>query len=141
MKPGSEGSEGSEVKKTEQFVLDAYTYTEAETRMVEILEAEGIRPFEITQITKTNLIEVIRFADCDKWFKVKVALTTVDESKGTEKEANQFMLISAEDVKDAFEKAKTHMNAVHVGYLIPSVVYQKIAEVFPIEEWTPVEVG
>lgn len=135
MKPDSEGSE---VKKTEQFVLDAYTYTEAETRMVEILEAEGIRPFEITQITKTNLVEVIRFADCDKWFKVKVSLTTVDESKGTEKEANQFLLVSADDVKDAFEKVKTHMNTVHVGYLIPSVVYQKISEVFPTEEWTPV---
>ena len=135
MKPDSEGSE---VKKTEQFVLDAYTYTEAETRMVEILEAEGIRPFEITQITKTTLVEVIRFAECDKWFKVKVSLTTVDVNKGTEKEANQYLLVSAEDVKDAFEKVKTHMNAVHVGYVIPSVVYQKISEVFPIEEWNPV---
>ena len=35
-------------------------------------------------------------------------------------------LIKGIDVKDAYEKAKTHMNAVHVGYLIPSVVYQKI---------------
>ena len=92
------------LRKTEQFVLDAYTYTEAETRMVEILEAEGIRPFEITQITKTTLVEVIRFAECDKWFKVKVSLTTVDVNKGTEKEANQYLLVSAEDVKDAFEK-------------------------------------
>ena len=135
MKPDSEGSE---VKKTEQFVLDAYTYTEAETRMVEILEAEGIRPFEITQITKTTLVEVIRFAECDKWFKVKVSLTTVDVNKGTEKEANQYLLVSAQDVKDAFEKVKTHMNAVHVGYVIPSVIYQKISEVFPIKEWNPV---
>ena len=135
MKPDSEGSE---VKKTEQLVLDAYTYTEAETRMVEILEAEGIRPFEIIQITKTTLVEVIRFAECDKWFKVKVSLTTVDVNKGTEKEANQYLLVSAEDVKDAFEKAKAHMNVVNVGYVIPSVVYQKISEVFPIEEWTPI---
>lgn len=135
MKPDSEGSD---VKKTEQFVLDAYTYTEAETRMVEVLEAEGIRPFEITQITKTNLIEVIRFAECDKWFRVKIALTTVDESKGVEKEANQYLLVSAADVRDAFDKVATHMNAVHVGYLIPSIVYQKISEVFPLEEWTPV---
>ncbi len=41
-------------------------------------------------------------------------------------------------LKDAFEKVKTHMNNVQVGYLIPSVVYQKIEEVFPIEDWTPV---
>jgi len=136
MKPNSEGSE---TKKTEQFVLDAYTYTEAETRMVEILESEGIRPYEITNITKTNIAEVIHFADCDKWFKVKVALTTVDEAKGTEKEANQFILLSAVDIKDAFEKTLKYMNAIHVGYVIPSIVYQKIEEVFPIEEWTPVD--
>ncbi|HAI00531.1 MAG TPA: hypothetical protein DCL98_03420, partial [Flavobacteriales bacterium] len=37
-------SEGAEVKKVEQFVLDAYTYTEAETRMTQICEYEGIRP-------------------------------------------------------------------------------------------------
>ena len=56
-------SEGAEVKKVEQFVLDAYTYTEAETRMTQICEYEGIRPFEITQLTKTNLIEVIRYPE------------------------------------------------------------------------------
>ena len=134
MKPDSEGTEA---KKTEQFVLDAYTYTEAETRMVEVLESEGIRPFEITQITKTTLIEVIRFAECDKWFRVKISLSTVDESKGVEKEANQYILVSATDVRDAYDKASGHMNAVKVGYIIPSVVYQKIAEVFPLEEWTP----
>ena len=110
----------------------------AETRMVEILEAEGIRPFEITQITKTTVIEVIRFAECDKWFRVKISLTTVDESKGVEKEANQYILVSAADVRDAYDKASGHMNGVKVGYIIPSVVYQKIAEVFPLEEWTPV---
>ena len=93
MKPDSEGTEA---KKTEQFVLDAYTYTEAETRMVEVLESEGIRPFEITQITKTTLIEVIRFAECDKWFRVKISLSTVDESKGVEKEANQYILVSVQ---------------------------------------------
>lgn len=135
MKPDSEGNES---KKTEQFVLDAYTYTEAETRMVEILDSEGLRPFEITQITKTTLIEVIRFAECDKWFRVKVSLSTVDESKGVEKEANQYILVSATDVRDAYDKASGHMNAVKVGYVIPSVVYQKISEVFPLEEWTPI---
>ena len=75
-------SEGAEVKKMEQFVLDAYTYTEAETRMTQICEYEGIRPFEITQLTKTNLIEVIRYPECDKWFRVKVAMTTFDADRG-----------------------------------------------------------
>jgi len=118
-------SEGAEIKKVEQFVLDAYTYTEAETRMTQICEYEGIRPFEITQLTKTNLIEVIRYPECDKWFRVKVAMTTFDADRGTEKESNQHILLSATDVRDAYDKVSQHMNQLGVGYVIPSIAFQK----------------
>ena len=131
--------EGAEVKKLEQFVLDAYTYTEAETRMTEICEYEGIRPFEITQLTKTNLVEVIRYPDCDKWFRVKVSLSSFDADKGAEKESHQHLLISASDVRDAYDKVAGHMNKLGVGYVIPSVAFQKIVEVFPQEEWQVVD--
>ena len=131
--------EGAEVKKLEQFVLDAYTYTEAETRMTKICEHEGIRPFEITQLTKTNLVEVIRYPYCDKWFRVKVSLSSFDADKGTEKESHQHLLISASDVRDAYDKVAGHMNKLGVGYVIPSVAFQKIVEVFPQEEWQVVD--
>ncbi|MDA0728901.1 MAG: DUF4494 family protein [Bacteroidetes bacterium] len=132
-------SEGGEIKKVEQFVLDAYTYTEAETRMTQICEYEGIRPFEITQLTKTNLLEVIRFPGCDKWFRVKVSLSTFDADKGTEKESSQHILLSATDVRDAYDKVAGHMNQLGVGYVIPSIAFQKIAEVFPQDEWQVVD--
>ncbi|MGY8942302.1 MAG: DUF4494 domain-containing protein [Flavobacteriales bacterium] len=127
-------SEGAEVKATESFVLDAYNYTEAETRMTEICEQEGIRPFEIIQITKSPLSEVIRFEDADKWFKIKIALTSMDEEKGVEKELNQFILLSANDVRDAYDKVSKHMSKVGIGFVIPSIAFQKITEVFPLEE-------
>jgi len=127
-------AEGAEVKATESFVLDAYNYTEAESRMTGICENEGIRPFEIVQITKSNLSEVIRFDDADKWFKVKIALTSLDEQKGVEKESYQHVLLSASDVRDAYDKVQKHMSNVGLGFVIPSVVFQKITEVFPLEE-------
>ena len=127
-------AEGAEVKATESFVLDAYNYTEAESRMTGICENEGIRPFEIVQITKSNLSEVIRFEDADKWFKVKIALTSLDEQKGVEKESYQHVLLSANDVRDAYDKVQKHMSTVGLGFVIPSVVFQKITEVFPLEE-------
>lgn len=125
-------AEGAEIKATESFVLDAYNYTEAETRMTEICEQEGIRPFEIVQITKSNLAEVIRFEDGDEWFKVKIALTNLDDGK--EKESYQHILLSAMDIRDAYDKVKKHMNTVGVGFVIPSIVFQRITEVFPLEE-------
>lgn len=127
-------AEGAEIKATESFVLDAFNYTEAETRMTGICEQEGIRPFEIIQITKSNLVEVIRFEDADQWFKVKIALTSLDEEKGSEKESYQHILLSASDIRDAYDKVRKHMSQVGVGFLIPSISYQKITEVFPLEE-------
>lgn len=126
--------EGAEIKATESFVLDAYNYTEAEARMTGICEQEGIRPFEIVQITKSPLAEVIRFEDADKWFKVKISLTTLDEERGIEKESHQYILLSANDVRDAFDKVAKHMSKVGVGYVIPAITFQKITEVFPLDE-------
>ena len=127
-------AEGAEIKATESFVLDAFNYTEAESRMTGICEQEGIRPFEIVHITKSNLVEVIRFEDADQWFKVKIALTSLDEEKGSEKESYQHILLSASDIRDAYDKVRKHMSQVGVGFLIPSISYQKITEVFPLEE-------
>lgn len=127
-------ADGAEIKATESFVLDAYNYTEAEARMTEICEQEGIRPFEIVQIAKSNLSEVIRFEDGDSWFKVKIALTSLDEQKGSEKESYQHLLISATDVRDAYDKVRKHMAKVGIGFVIPSIIFQKITEVFPLEE-------
>jgi hypothetical protein len=129
-------ADGAEVTATESFVLDAYNYTEAETRMTQICEDEGIRPFDINQITKSNFAEVIRFDDADKWFKVKIALTTFDEQKGVEKETSQYLLISANDVRDAYDKVAGHMNSLGIGYVIPAITFQKITEVFPLDEVT-----
>ena len=86
------------------------------------------------QITKSNLVEVIRFDDADQWFKVKIALTSLDEKAGKEKESYQHILLSATDVRDAYDKVRKHMSKVGVGFVIPSVIFQKITEVFPLEE-------
>ena len=64
------------------------------------------RPFEVQSITKSNYAEVVRFDTGDKWFRIKVALTSFDERSGKEKESNQFFLFSADDVKDAFDKTR-----------------------------------
>jgi hypothetical protein len=43
-------------------------------------------------------------------------------------------LLSATDVRDAYDKVRQHMSKVGVGFVIPSVIFQKITEVFPLEE-------
>ena len=80
------GVDGSEEKTTDQLLLDAYTYTEAEARLVGIVTDVCTGPFEVKSITKSNYAEVVRFDTGDKWFRVKVALTSFDERSGKEKQ-------------------------------------------------------
>ena len=110
------GADGSEEKTTDQLLLDAYTYTEAEARLVGFVTAVCSGPFEVQSITKSNYAEVVRWDTGDKWFRIKVALTSFDERSGKEKESNQYFLFSADDVKDAFDKTKEFLklSLIHI---------------------------
>ena len=68
-------------------------------------------------ITKSNYAEVVRWDTGDKWFRIKVALTSFDERSGKEKESNQFFLFSADDVKDAFDKTREFLKGSGIGFV------------------------
>lgn len=129
-----EDQHGDQKTVTEQYVLDAYNYTEAETRMIYLLEQMGARPFEVQQITKSNFSEVIRFDDADLWFKVKISFVSFDENKGEEKSSNQYYLITATDVRDAFDKVNDFLKKSINSFVIPAITYTKIVDVFPLDE-------
>jgi|GEM_PF-2785483 hypothetical protein len=125
---------GKEVKATESYLLDAYSFTEAETRIIDIM-TEMIRGnFQVVNITKSNLSEVVPDEEAEKWFKVKVALIIYDEESGKEKQSTQHVLIAANDVKDAYEKTQESMKGSVSSYVIPAVNYTKIVEVFAYTE-------
>lgn len=129
-----EDQNGGESKVTEQYLLDAYNYTEAESRMTYLLEQMGRRPYEVQQITKSNYAEVVRYDDGDLWFRVKVSFVSFDENKGEEKSSNQYFLVSAGDVRDAFDKTSDFLKSSMAGYVIPAISYTKLVDVFPLAE-------
>lgn len=127
---------GREEKATDSYVLDAHTYTEAEARITRIMMQMVQGVFMIQNIAKANYTEVIRFDDAEKWFKVKVSLVSYDEESGTEKASNHFYLMTANDVMDAYQKTSEFMRGSISGFVIPSINYTKIVDVFPLSEET-----
>lgn len=126
---------GNEGKVTEQYVLDAYNYTEAETRMMYIMdEMGGAGGYEVLQITKSNYQEVFRHEDADLWFRAKVSFVSLDEESGKEKSANQYFLLSAHDVRDCYDKIVEFMKGSISHFVIPSITYTKVVDVFPVSE-------
>ncbi|WP_442845613.1 DUF4494 domain-containing protein [Leeuwenhoekiella sp. H156] len=119
--------------KTEPFLVDAVSYTEAEKRITEEMrpflnEGEGML---ITNIKVANFAEVHPFENADRWFKSKVALIAYDENSGKERKMNQYLLVQANDVKEAYENTQHVMRDTMGEYSIPAIAESPVVDVFP----------
>jgi hypothetical protein len=66
-----------------------------------------------------------------------VAFVTFDEERGAEKESNQNFLVSAADIRDAFDKTTDFLKHTISTCVIPSINYTKLVDVFPLAEEDP----
>ncbi|RKS53662.1 uncharacterized protein DUF4494 [Gillisia mitskevichiae] len=122
---------GEQKLTTETYLLDAISFTEAEARINEEMTAYTSEEFLITNIKVANLSEVHPFENSDRWFKSKVSLIALDENSGKEKKTNVYMLVQANDVKEAFENTTQAMDNTMGEYSIPAITESPILDVFP----------
>ena len=124
---------GTQKVKTEPFLVDAISYTEAESRITQemstyISDSDEIK---ITNIKVANYAEIHPFENSDRWFKSRVSLIAYDEESGKERKTNQYLLVQANDVKEAFENTVSTMKDTMGEYTIPSISESPIMDVFP----------
>lgn len=122
---------GEQKITTEIYLLDAISFTEAESRITEEMAAYTSEEFIITNIKVANLSEIHPFENSDRWFKSKVSLIALDEKSGKEKKTNIYMLVQANDVKEAFENTTQAMDNTMGDYSIPAITESPILDVFP----------
>ncbi|MDN5211650.1 DUF4494 domain-containing protein [Fulvivirgaceae bacterium BMA12] len=126
-----ENDQGIVKEVTEPYLVDAFTYTEAESRIYELLENMISGSFIVTQISKTNINDVFYFEGFDIWYKCKIVYQVDDGDSGKEKKVTNYMLVSAENVKDAYDKLQQSLSNMLVTYNITSIIESPILEVFP----------
>ena len=131
IKHNKEAEDGLLKQVTEAFLVDAVSYTEAETRINDIAAQDMHGEWAVTQITKTNIVEVIPSEEAETWFKCKVSYSTVDGDSEKEKKINTYMLVCALHIKMAFEMIEEHFKGMLVPYDIPSITQTNIMEVYP----------
>lgn len=122
---------GEQKITTDTYLLDAVSYTEAEARISEEIKAYTTEEFRIMNIKVANFSEVHPFENSDRWFKAKVSLIALDEESGKEKKTNIYLLVQANDVKEAFENTTTAMAETMGDYTISSITESPILDVFP----------
>ena len=122
---------GEQKVSTDTYLLDAVSYTEAEARITEEMKAYTNEDFRIMNIKVANFSEVHPFENSDRWFKSKVSLVALDEESGKERKTNIYLLVQANDVKEAFENTTKAMETTMGDYSIPSITESPILDVFP----------
>lgn len=125
---------GTEQQVTEQFLLDAVSYTDAETRIIRKMQ-EMVRggEFVIDAITKSRIAEVFPFETGEWWFKATIQMVTIDEEAGKEKRLTSHYLIMADDIKEALARLEESLNYLVIPYVVSSMAVSPIVDVFPYE--------
>ena len=126
--------EGVNKLVTESYIVSALSFSEAESNINEQMKVYVGEDFKIVNIKLTNYSEIATFEDTDKWFKSKISLLYFDEESGKEKKSNIYMLVQANDAKNAYDNTIATLKGTISDFTIPSVSETKIVEVFEYKE-------
>ena len=121
------------IKRTmETYLVDAFSFTEAEKRFIAEIEPFVSGEYMVTDIKRAKISELFESDDslADRWFKAKVAFVTIDEKTGKEKRAAQTMMVQAIDLRDAVKNLDKGMANTLGDYVIVSMAETKIMDVF-----------
>ena len=115
--------DGKEKKVTEQYVVEAFCFTEAESRIVEEMLPYTDGGLEVVseKIAPFNEILLSDRTDDDKWFISKVGFITLDERTAKEKKQTFRYLVQAATSEIALDYTKTMLHQCLSDYSIDSV--------------------
>ena len=120
---------------TEPYLVEALSVTEAATRITAKLDGDG-GDLTIEGVTRKRLQEVFLEAGELEYpfYLAKVALTTLDEKSGAEREQTYAYLIEAETLKDAMQRLEAEFRGGVSDWELLSLSKSPIVEVVTEEK-------
>lgn len=115
--------DGKEKKVTEQYVVEAMSFTEAESRIAEEMlpYTDGDLDVVSEKIAPFNEIFISDNSTDDKWFVSKVGFITLDEKTAKEKKQTFRYLVQASTSEIALDYTKEMLSHGMSDYSIDSV--------------------
>ena len=124
---------GMQKKVTEPYLVDALSFTEAESRIIEEIRPYITGEFTITDIKRARISELFFNENGDRFYKIKVYFITLDEKSGAEKKTAAQMLAQACTLKEAISVLEEGMKGTLSDYVIASVAETALMDVFPFD--------
>lgn len=115
--------DGREKKVTEQYVVEALSFTEAESRIAEEMTNYTDGDFDVVSEKIAPFNEIFISENCtdDKWFVSKVVFITLDEKTAKEKKQTFRYLVQAATSELALDYTKEMFSHGMSDYSIDSV--------------------
>ena len=124
--------DGLQKKVTELYVIDALSYSEAETRIMDEMSSYISGEFEVADLKKAAYKEVF-FSDKetdDRWYKARLQFITIDEKTEKQKRSAVTYLVQAATLDGAVKNINEVMNGTMIDYEKSNIAETKVVDVF-----------
>ena len=115
----------------EAYLIDAMSFTEAESRIIEEMRPFISGDFKVENIKRVRIYEMFPNANGDKWYRCKVFFISLDEEKGVEKRTGAAIYVQATDIKDAWDGLQDGMKGTLSEYEVAAISETAIMDVYP----------
>ena len=122
---------GMQKKVTEPYLVDALSFTEAESRIIREMTPFISGEFTVSDIKRAKYTELFEDTSGDRWYRCKVFFITLDEKSGAEKKTACSMLVQAADIASALNNLTQGMKGTMADYQIASITETAIMDVYP----------
>ena len=124
-------TENGKVKKVnEPYLVDALSFTEAESRFIEEITPFISGEFTVTVAKRTKIAEIFNLG-AERYYLAKVAFITIDEKTAQVKRSISQILVGANDFDEALQMFKEGMKGTSADYEIVSLAETQIMDVYP----------
>lgn len=121
--------DGTQKRVTELYLVNAFTFTEAEARIINEMSAYISGEFDVVSIKITKYSEVLD-NDGTRYYKAKVNTIEIDERTSKEKKTPTFFLVRAKSIEDARKAVLDHLSTSMLDFEIEALQETKIVDVF-----------
>ena len=124
--------DGTEKMVSETYVVDALSFTEAESSIIDEMSVYVSGEFHVSGITKAAYNEIF-FSDVDdddKWYKAKLQFITIDAKSEKEKRSNVNYLVQAKSLARALRYVDEVMGKTMIDYDTVAIAETPIMDVF-----------
>lgn len=120
-------------KVNEAFLVDALSFTEAESRITEERTPFISGDFSISAVKRTKISEIFWDDTADKWYMVKCNFITIDEKTAGEKKSSTLILVAASDFRGALDNFMEGMKGTMADFEIASIVETPLMDVYKMK--------